>query len=143
VKDAQGNYCDIYCSRNIRANLILWEISGRTTEGRRLHRLARLAKQYEMAEAAALEQSGYDERGSEAHVIAEEVLDLAAALTKVEPQTSAGVLVYARALAMIADAARAAGYGGTVKQEKDLSCGLAAALLRIGGQRGDSPRHSA
>jgi hypothetical protein len=92
-----------------------------------------LAKQYEMAEAVALEQSGYDERSSDAHAVADEVLDLVADLTKIEPLAKAGVLIYACALAMIGDAARAAGYGGTVKQEKDLSHGVATALLRIEG----------
>ena len=133
VKGADGGYIEIYCSRNIRANMILWEINGRTTEGRRLHRLARRAKQYETAANAAYEQSGYEGRQEEARSIAEEVLAAVAKLTKIEPLSTAGVLLYARCLAVIPDVAKAAGYGGTVKQEKDLSRILATALLRVEG----------
>jgi len=134
--DLEGNITDVmvYRSRLIRSHLALYEINGRTKEGRRYHRLARLARKYEKADAAALKASGYDDRRDEERRAAEDVIALARALAKLEPATAMGAAIFARLMMVYDEASRAAGYLSSDTLTGKLSRRLAGATLRIAGR---------
>lgn len=52
----------IYDRRSLQVHLIVQDVSRTTKEGRRLRRLARLAKAYEAAKEAAAREAGYPTR---------------------------------------------------------------------------------
>jgi hypothetical protein len=129
-----GRRRPIYRSALIRSHIALTETNGRTKEGRRLHRLARLAKQYEKAVATACKESGYELWDEEARAAARDFCQTAKALLDFEPSTRHGISIYGGALQVMQEAASAAGYMNSDRAGADLGRHLAGALLRIEGR---------
>jgi hypothetical protein len=124
---------ELYRSRLIRAHIAMYEVNGRTKEGRRLHRLARLATNFEKQTAAALAASGYDDREREVDFAAVALRKEATELSAIAPRTMAGLLIYARAAVVMSDVYNELGHfdrGGSGWMGRHLAEGL----LRVAGR---------
>lgn len=121
----------VYFSRGVRAEIILRDVSRHTKEGKRLRRIARIAKAYEDAEAAAELSAGCAQRKLEAEEAATEVFRVVEALLQQEPTTLRGAGFIARALPIINEAGKTLGYLSATPPEKMLSSMLAVAVARI------------
>lgn len=87
----------IYSAKDLQIHIIRHDTSRHTKEGRRLRRLAKIAKNYEAGTKAAHIASGYDDCLGDAASVAGEINIAAAKLLKLEPITLRGVLIVARA----------------------------------------------
>jgi hypothetical protein len=88
----------VLISNLLKAEIIAYQVSRHTKEGKRLRRLARLAKQYEDAKEAARKQSGFDEADGAYYAAAHAIEEAAYEIADIEPTTMRGVLIYARAI---------------------------------------------
>jgi hypothetical protein len=103
--DIQPTQQMIYDSRAVRAQIILQDHSRHTKEGKRLRRIARLAKGYEDARGAAEVACGYYDHEQEARRAAVRAANLTnkLAIEKLEPTGARGLLIYAAALREMPD----------------------------------------
>ena len=125
----------IYVWRGIRADLIRYDVSRKTKEGKRLRHLARVAKKYEDAEIAALAASGFDDAKQASLAAANEYIALTRDLAEVDGALTAdGARIFARALPAFAAALPEAGYVTMITQERHMAIKLAAAFLRLNGE---------
>ena len=125
----------IYVWRGIRADLIRYDISRKTKEGKRLRHLARVAKKYEVAELAALAGSGLDDAKEASLFAAHEYIALTRDLAKVDGAlTVDGARIFAKALPTFAAALPKAGYITSITQERHMAIKLADAFLRLNGE---------
>jgi hypothetical protein len=85
----------IYDRRSLQVRIISHDVPRTTREGRRLRRLARLAKGYEAAKCAAEREAGYWASQDAASDAARRITDLTRRLLKTEPVTLAGARVIA------------------------------------------------
>ena len=91
-----GGFRHLYCSRKLKAHIILYDVSGRTKEGRRLRRIVRLAMKFERDRASAVSASGYHEAFHallDVHIELQDHFAKAALATK--PLTMRGLDIYA------------------------------------------------
>lgn len=102
VYDASGRRREIYQWRGVKAHIIRQGHSAKTKEGRRLRKIARLARKYETDVAAASKQSGYTQRSDEADAAANELeLAIVDLKERAAPSTMAGALILARSISAI------------------------------------------
>lgn len=94
---------EIFSSREIRIQMLRRNISGRTKEGRRLHRLVRLAKSYEKGIAEAYRVSNYEACERDADKAAQAVHAMARQALDIEPVTVEGLLILARLTAAVTE----------------------------------------
>ena len=98
--EARRGFRDFYSSRKLKAHIILYDISGRTKEGRRLRRIVRLAKRFEKDRESAISASGYHEAfGALLGLHIELQDDFAAAALAIKPLTMQGLGIYAAIIA--------------------------------------------
>lgn len=87
----------IYSAKHLQSHIIMWDVSRSSKEGRRLRRLARLAKKYEAAQKVALKESRYDEACCEQSLATTQVGNICCAILDREPTTAGEMMVVARA----------------------------------------------
>ena len=93
-EDGYG-FVDVYDSKNVRAHIVLHDLSRNTKEGRKLRRIARLAQRFERDHAAAVKASGFREAYNAMGELRFELQNIAEAATAIKPTTSEGIAVYA------------------------------------------------
>jgi hypothetical protein len=125
-----GRTAHVYVSKRVRSEIILNDIPRTTREGRRLRRIARIAQAYEAADRRAWEASRQFELSEEFRRHAHEYLKAVRRLFDHQPTTTAGALIFARAIAFLPVALTAAGYGSPIEQiEYRFGAELAAFLI--------------
>jgi hypothetical protein len=123
---------DLYNSRKVKAHMILREMTGRTKEGKRLRRIARLAEKFEKDRKAAISASGYREASVELLDLRMELQDdFAAAALAIKPLTMKGLGIYASIIAVGSGPARRDGY--PVGNCEPLAVAMAEAFVAING----------
>ncbi len=120
----------IYVSKRIRSEIILNDISRHTKEGKRLRRIARIAKAYEEAAHKAFEATSYFPTYYAAGEATSAYIAAAADLLQHDPVTPAGALIIARAIVDLTAVHSARGCKPHVQPVDQLGAHLAAALLR-------------
>lgn len=127
----------IYISKKVRSEIILNDISRHTKEGRRLRRIARIAKAYEDAHRAVWDTIDYFPTYDASRAAAAEYIASAEELLHHAPVTMKGVLIIAGVLAFLPKALAAAGFTDPKPAPMgQLGAHLADALLRIEGRAG-------
>lgn len=135
--DIEGNEASpprrLYHWKSLQVEIIVQDRSRHTKEGRRLRRLARLAKTYERAKEDAAKQAGYWDTRDAAYQAAWKVCNLVQPLLQVTPVTMAGLRLYGEAIVAI-EQARAC-VGSAVGHTYPIALGshLAKALANIEG----------
>jgi len=124
----------IYVSKNVRAQIILKDISRHTKKGRRLRRIARIAKAYEDSHRAAWEKIDYFPTYHASRAAAKDYIAAATELLQHEPVTIQGVEIIAAVVAFLPRAMVASGFTDKwYSPTGELGAHLAGALLRIKG----------
>jgi hypothetical protein len=100
----------IYVSKKARSEIILNDISRHTKEGKRLRRVARIAKAYEDAHHAAWEKIDYFPTYHASRAAAEDYIAAAAELLQHEPVTIQRVEIIAAVVAFLPKAMVANGF---------------------------------
>jgi len=93
----------IYVWREMKARMIVHNLSPDSDEGKKLRKLIRIARKHERASAAALAASGYPDRKEELERANDTLDEQIDRLLELEPVTKAGLVVYARAISACRD----------------------------------------
>ncbi len=128
-----GETKNVYVSRPVRAEIILRDISRHTKEGKRLRRIARIAKVYEDAESAAYKASNCERLFDELDARGGDYLRAVEELGRYEAATMRGARIFARAMALVPVALAAQGHTPAVGPEVIFARKIAAALIRFSG----------
>ncbi len=131
-----GETKNVYVSRPVRAEIILRDISRHTKEGKRLRRIARIAKVYEDAERAAYKASNCERLFDELDARGDDYLKAVEELGQHEPATMRGAWIFARAMALVPVALAAQGHTPAVGPEVVFARKLAAAITRVEAAHG-------
>lgn len=128
VVSRDGQPLRLYRANLLQAHVIRYEVSRHAKEGKRLRRIARLAKKHETEIAAAYRESRLREAMSAARDVATQIQDIAYdEILKIRPRSPRGVTIYATALLALDDA-RIAGGGGVSATDR-LGVAIAQALV--------------
>lgn len=131
---AGGETASIYVDRRVRAHIVLHDISRHTRQGKRLRRIARIARQYEAAERAADDASGRDACQIEAQSAAMAYTNAVCELRDHEASTMSGVLILARAAVLASVAGTTLGYPADFKLAREICRRVADSVLRVAGE---------
>jgi hypothetical protein len=135
-----GEVVSVLVWRRVKSEIILCDISRHTKDGKRLRRIARIAKKYADEECAALSASGLDAAKRASEVAAHKFIGLTRQLVKFDAHTGDGARIFASALPAFVCALPEAGYETVVAQERHMAIKLAEAFLRLDGAANEGGR---
>lgn len=119
----------IYHLESLQEHIARHSIPRHTTMGKNIHRLARVAAQYDEAKKAAARESQVVECADAIDHVLNEATTLAMASTQIKPRSVSDVLTMARAVALRSKAQTARGSGHRLPDPVDVS--FVKAILRL------------